>query len=1259
MFRVVGRRLGGRVGKSGGPVLLLSGSTTAATKAGKVTAATAVNPPSVQPKGARQLVDIVLPRVDCSLLKHVLSSSSSSSTSTDIPDVARVLRLDYTSRDGKLKKKARGATEAEKADAAHPLADILLVNRIHAAVMADTKKRALKGETEDAASPWPAPLLVLVETNLLSEDAEVQQFIIRNALSMHPLPPTVEVQLTSAKKDAAGPPLRATTPPLTVLVLNAELTERVRALAKLPAPPSPVLLPSEKEEAVVVVPAAEENTPTQGTAARQGPPHQSSAEAAGKAAKAVKAAPTASGTQPSQHANVIPPPKRTRSASAPVPKKRKGGRSTPVALSSRARPSPRQRRQQQKKKRATALPRKRAAGKLTMMRSRRARVAPAAHRRPQRHQSSPKRALLSAPSVPPRLLSIDDTTEKLLWASRAGRPLPLSVLAPLINPDVFEKMRAAALEARHKAIAGGGTDAPLSLHTVVYRAGTQSSAQSVWLGVVQAAAELASALCLGKSLLPAAVTELAAKTHASFTADAPCSRPGRPSSPASSARRRSNSGSHREGRVGYARKGKAPLDAKAVVTETPYVYMLIHTSLPPQDAAVLQQELDYQYVQLKATPAGAELAGISVLSTQDVSPTQLRYVLEHGVAHEATAMSLNASASASTHNTEATEPRQGYVASVGRNPLSPDSAAVSRIFQEIYLLLTEQPELLRLAHTSPASTSELARADAGGAGVGAASGEGSSGSTKRHPDALVADALRIAALTQVLLLRKETQLREEFAAAQQRSAVSADSEAVARAAQKVEIKTMVTEAVEEVSVRHEQATAHLVKTLSSMVGQWSLEKLSDTLEAIIRDEVKPIMDVLVERLGTAAQGMRSTSSSTHQKQSSSSLAEGPDAAATAAGEGLAAAIPAVSEPESSYSDRSSEAQKELLEGQGEMRETLEHVLTQLRELTARASSAFSAAAEAVSAPAAAAKAEEAWALNAQHAVDEERLLQALRDLQQQHQVELQQALSTLKEDLLPSAQLASCAGRQAAANAAATAVSPEIIEPAVSSAVKGLSHAIRQSIQSSVTDQLDRYCEMHRSFQDCSGKSIGESEPSLPILPVTSFELEEMLTRTVDFAIREWETEANGHIRAAMLKALQEHAASAAPTLSPVGADAEDGHESNSYTDKRSMKAALEELWAQVKAEAAEKEAVKLSQHNRQLLRLFRRQQHLQRANKDAAVDGAPAAPGNTGLAIMAVEEAVRAAMHPYMTQMQAALTAATAKSRAAPNPLSSPIDEE
>lgn len=1163
MLRVVGRRLGGRVGKSRGSSLIRPGAAKTATAAASTpTAAAAAAPNSTD---GTPSVDVVLPHVSCSALRHVLSSSSPSASAsfTAIPDVARVLRLDYTPHNGAADRSG------------HPLSDVLLVNRIHAAVIADTKRRALTGEAKDKSAS-EQPLLVLIETNLLAEDAEVQQFILRNALRMHPVPATVEV---TGSAEAGAETVRAATPPLTVLVLSAEVTRRVRAQAKLPGASTHAAENSPAGAAATATSVDVPKTQAKGKA-------KTRAASPSKAAKTVKKAPSTG----------LP-------SAASQSKKIKGGR--------------KEHKRQAPPKRAAALLRQRAAakGKKKSTHSVKKRA---------KHASA---KVKPAPSPPPRLLSADDATEKVLWSSLPGHPLPLSVIAPLISVPVLHKMCMAAAAAAaappsssQRSTTSATTADPsldvLAIHTVVYHAGTQSSAQSIWSGALQAAAALANALSNGASQLPASVAELVAHNSAALSAAA--------------SSRHEQRGS-KTGRAANTREVSAPSAASTKESTTPpYVYVLIHTNLSAPDAAVLQRELDYQYAQLQSSPAGKEVAGISLLTTHDVSAARLRYVLEHSVASPSNTGLQKAAA-----HGDADTPKRSEYAALPRAGVTPEGAEVSRTFQEVYRMLAEvQPD----AGISPlprpqgdGKEKEIKMPAAGGA-------ESSWGAhhphaSYRHPDALVTEAIRVAAITQTLVQRREAQLRDEFAAQQQRNAVSADSEAVARAAQKVEIKTMVTEAVEEVSVRHEQATAHLVKTLSSMVGQWSLEKLSDTLEAIMRDEVKPIMDVLEERLGGAA----------------------------------AAAAAAAAPPPSAPVPPASDNAEALHKAQTAMQKTMKSILTQLQELSERVAALPKESAQANAD--AQEEQEERWWKQKQEqeqvqgqqqsqqqpssVADDDRLLQAISDLQKEHQAELQRSLDALKEELQssPHSAAATTATSSLESN---PAIAADAVEAAVSRAVEEVSLAVRDGIQKSVSQQLDSYCEVIREHNagshDGDAYSSGLHGASLPVLPVTSFELEEMITRAVNFAVRESTNEVEGHVRTAMEKALRSQAtsSSSASGSAASGDDLAEGSSSSS-----SVKAALEELWAQVKAEAAEEEAVKLSQHNRQLLRLFRRQQHLQRTGSGKTADGASSSaaaltPTENALTLLAVEGAVRSAMLPYMAQMQATLAASAAAAAAA-----------
>ncbi|GET87995.1 hypothetical protein, conserved [Leishmania tarentolae] len=1222
MLRLVGRRLGGRVRRHASSAIIdaavsavlaeLRAKEAKARKPKRAAASTppaavaasakrageqepspvcALPPPETTPAPAtektrtanKNLVDTVLSGVNCTLLKHVLSSSSSSSTSTDIPDVGRLLRLDYT-------------TIARKHQLAH-LADILLVNRIHAAVVNDTQYHATDSENA-AADDALSPLVVLVETTLPREDAEVQEFIIRNALSMHPLP--FEVTTEDGKTTH--------TPPLTVLVLGDEQTKRVRTLAELPPVPprvpaaAPLPTPSatnfedDSTQANRAAPASDASDVeavalpkacgSSASLSLSGPPapdvvpharnpqettkgmsSKSDAQHTAKAAKAVLP-PVSSPSSPAAAADVpapaqpVPAPAATTGATDTTP--------LPKAKSSKG-----------TKTRMEQVVRRVARVSLKALAAQRKRRRPATPSRTQLVASmaatvAGKRAAVARP---PRLLSVDSSKEKLLWSSQPGRPLPLRVLEPLVSPAVYEEICTAAAADASAASAAS----PLTMHIVVYSVSKESSASTVWLGALQAAADLASAMSGGASRLPAEVAELAGLDPARVRR-------------VSERRRSRKKRTMKTAATSSVTDGGAGSTATvlAATSPKPFVYMLIHTRLSREDAAVLQQELQYQLTQLKATPAGAELAGMSVLTADDVSPAHLSYVLEHSMVGSGdNSVKMNAMRTGS----------EAVMVPSDVSMLSAEAAEVRNTFQEVYRLLSEQPWL----SCSPLQTETS-----------------SSSQQQQHPDTLVADAIRIAALTQVLVQRKEAQLREHFEAAQQTSAVNADSEAVARAAQRVEVKTMVTEAVEEVSVRHEQATAHLVKTLSSMVGQWSLEKLSDTLEAIVRDQVKPIMDVLEERLASTP--------------ARSAEVESVEASPTAA-------APASMLP----TDSADAVSSVLLERQDEIRNTLSQALEQLRALRERMSEVAAA-----TTAAAAAQTEALVSSAVTHipevtadlaeSKEEVRLLKDLHELHTQHHSKLSEALQSLRSDIQSFAsQEHDAAKAQATAPVAtyAAASSRESLERAVTSAVHEITHALQRDIHASVVKQLDAYCDVYRSTQSSARDDRRDEEPSMPVLPVTSFELEEMLARVISHTVQTSTDKIENHVRAAMEKACRSQR-EGGPTSLPASASTTSAAESD-----ETLKAALEGLWAQVRAEAAEEEAVKLSQHNRQLLRLFRRQQYLQRnvpgreSVAALASDSSPATP----LSYVALEEAMRVVIRPYMVQMQATVAAAAAAS--------------
>ncbi|KAG5480582.1 hypothetical protein LSCM1_06286 [Leishmania martiniquensis] len=1460
MLRHLGRRLGGRAGRRSTSSIIdaavnavlaeLQGEAatskrptrTAAQKCSAVEApvkrdehlaappaASATPAKATAPSASKILVDVVFSGVNCTLLKHLLSSSSSSSTSTDIPDVARLLRLDYT-------------TVSKKRQLAH-LADIHLVNRIHAAVVVHTKAHGPEIEESDLADP-SSPLVVLVETNLPREDAEVQEFIIRNALHMHPLPPVVVTE------DGHS----VTTPSLTVLVLGEEQTTRVRTLAELPPLPPRVSVAAPKAIELAVssdgracsavpplasdsadaeaAPPSTHNAPPQSrldaAPVQDAPPGRgvssgtaesvpqkddadgtakaadgaaraadgtaraadgaaraadgtakaadgtaraadSTAKAADGTAKAADgtaraadgtaraadgtaraadgtakaadgtakaadgtaraadgtaraadgtakaadgtaraadgtaraadgtakaadgtaraadgtakaadgtaraadgtakaadgtakaadgtaraadgtakaadgaaraadgtakaadgtaraadgtakaadgAARAADGTAKAADGTARAADGTARAADGTARAAdgtAKAADGTARAADSTAKAADGLSPSSSSPPSASAAPAATAAeppaqkradaamqrAKMERAMRRVARVSIEAFAAQQKKRKqirvTPSRARLvaaieasvsrrgPAASRPPRLLSVESAMDTLLWASRPGQPVPIHALEPLLIPSVFEEIRAAA--------AAGPLSSPhassLTMHMVVYGAGTASSPSTVWLGALQAAADLANAVSSGVSRLPAKVAQLAGLDSKRIRRLAELRKSRQRNLKSAAAKSSIPDGAPR------------PAAAAAPKTARPYVYMLIHTRLSREDAAVLQQELQYQLSKLRATAAGPELAGMSVLTADDVSPAHLTDVLG----------SLKVEGDASSDVKTSSAKGKATAESKAVQKLSAEGAEVRETFQDMHRLLSKEPWILRSLSEAAAPSSHQ----------------------QHNSDTLVTDAIRVAALTHVLVQRKEVQLRAHMEAARQSNAVKADSEAVARAAQRVEMKTMVAEAVEEVSVRHQQATAHLVKTLSSMVGQWSLEKLSDTLEAIVRDQVKSIIDVLQERLD-----------STHACTTEAVNVEAmPKTAVTAL-----KATPAPTSP----ADSADAASTVLLAKQDELKSIVSQALAQLRELSEQTSALAAAAATAASAAQTDGVASAAEAGPREMAATEPQreeelcLLKDLHERQEQHHSKIREELESLRSELnsLASKERAAAEAQASAhAETGVAAPSPESLNRMTADAVSEIAHAIRQSIHASVVEQLDAYCDVRRSAsEDRHG-----GEPAMPVLPVTSFELEEMLTRVVDHAVRRSTDEIEAHVRVAIAQAQGKKEAAGSDSL------ATEASASSAAESHEALKAALEGLWARVRAEAAEEEAVKASQHNRQLLRLLRRQQHLQRSltGHQQTAATVPASP----LSYAALEEVMRVVMHPYMAQLQKAVAAASSTGAAASGP--------
>ncbi|KAG5507070.1 hypothetical protein JKF63_05816 [Porcisia hertigi] len=1357
MLRLVGCRLGGRLGRRSTKTVIdaavnavLAELGVKLTKAKKVKRVSAPKPPPAveappairaeqliapptvasSPPAAKAVpaktkvthtknepVDVVLSSVNCTMLKHVLSSSSSSSTLTDIPDMARMLRLDYT-------------IISSQHQLAH-LADILLVNRIHAAVIADTMDSEA-GEHPDAAAAPSSPLVVLVETSLPREDAEVQQFIIRNALHMHPLPSEVATNDGQSLK----------TPALTVLVLDDERTTRVRALAGLPTLPprapttKAVAKPSKTStnESTLAVNAATTSTPaTAGASTSKKPDHDakrrhppapaqdapqrtdildgegalapqetdahvtaevenvlkslvhhrpssgvpaaapaaatadadadevSVTDAGNAAAAAAAAADTGAGAGAGDAVSDAVDADASNAAPAAVAPGPAAASAEPTST-----PVPTSVSDTQLDSIGVARPLEKVEAPLGKDSSSKrpynvARIPAESfilHKKTRKPATATRFLLLEsiadaiagkgvAAVRPPRVLSVDSPHEKLMWASRPGRPLSIEVLEPLVSPDVYANIRTAA-----KANATASSPAsPLTMHVVVYSVGNEINASRVWIGALQAASDLASALSGGASQLAVELTELVGLDSWRVRRII---------------KRRIRRRNEREEAVANSFSSIDSVTSAHIITAAstypipprPHVYVLIHTRLSNEDAAVFKQELDYYLTQLKETPAGSELAGLSVLTADDASPTRLSYVLDHSMVEED---------SNSVDDSQAQRASKPLVVPPIEKMIPVKKTEVRRIFDEVYRLLSEERWLYRLPlppdalassssqqqetpspsvqqeEASPSSSAQQQEVPPSSAqqqeappssssqqetpspsvqqeeaspSSSAQQQEASPSSSSSqqqetpspprkekgtfpyrkqwpHAHAPSTEALRVAVLTQILLQHKEAQLRKHFEAAVKLKETTTDSQVPTTESQRLDMKTVVTEAVEEVSARHEQATAHLVKTLSAAVEQWSVEKLSDTLEVLVKNQVKPIMETLEERLSSSP--------------ASASVAGSTDVA------------PLVTSEE--HNDLSS---------------MMSQVLAQLRELNDR-TSASSAVAHPLQTAVAKPQSEEEE--------EEVRLLRDLHKLQEQHHSKLNEEMANLRTELhsLASQERPAAEAREPPSSSASmAALSPESLDRAVADTTHEVTSAIRQGIHSSIVQHLDTYCDVHRNAQGSVREDGSGGEPSAPVLPVTSFELEEMLARVVDNAVRESTNQVRGHVQAAMEKALRNELA-ASPASLTVAASTKSATEPD-----EALKAALEGLWAQVRAEAAEVEAAKLSQHNHQLLRLFRRHHHLQRsaAGGRPTTELASVTLPATSLSYVALEEAMRTVMHPYMMQMQATVASAAASAK-------------
>lgn len=73
---------------------------------------------------------------------------------------------------------------------------------------------------------------------------------------------------------------------------------------------------------------------------------------------------------------------------------------------------------------------------------------------------------------------------------------------------------------------------------------------------------------------------------------------------------------------------------------------------------------------------------------------------------------------------------------------------------------------------------------------------------------------------------------------------------------KTELKNLLKDAVEEVTDRHEQVVSHLVNSLSKVVGVWTSESFMQQFAAVIRQDIKPLQEHLLESAAASAKYQR-------------------------------------------------------------------------------------------------------------------------------------------------------------------------------------------------------------------------------------------------------------------------------------------------------------------------------------------------------------------------------------------------------------------
>ncbi|CCW64700.1 unnamed protein product [Phytomonas sp. EM1] len=426
--------------------------------------------------------------------------------------------------------------------------------------------------------------------------------------------------------------------------------------------------------------------------------------------------------------------------------------------------------------------------------------------------------------------------ERVVWQSPKDRPVDLNILHTLLDETAYTSLKRVSPWSLQPQRAPFARDqlvdhAQGEVRVVVYSLGVASGVCGAWLNAIGAV----NRYCQDELKVPAGILErmASAEAHARSLFE-----PGVSVAALSAAKvKSSTSPKSNKGSAGGVKANKEKKNCDKEVKDsitmqtTPAregVYLLIHAShLIGDDAQLLRHQIGNLYETLPENVREFFL-GVYVIAQAQISLSNLVYLLRRTALPPVAPLLDASSADAGASFLSATSPP---VESEAR----PEKES---IFREAYRELAAP-----ITVTSPAPSaltlpphSHSFSPPAGGIPL----------------DVLVEQSTRIAAVVESIVERREAQLRRQTGESLGSIYLQAQAEhdELARAAQTVELKTMITEAIEEVSARHEQATSHLVKSLSAMVGQWSPEKLFDAVEALLKERVNPLREDLQQLIAS-------------------------------------------------------------------------------------------------------------------------------------------------------------------------------------------------------------------------------------------------------------------------------------------------------------------------------------------------------------------------------------------------------------------------